>query len=137
MGLADNHALPWRDFGGVMKALSIRQPWAWLIISGHKDIENRTLATRYRGLVLIHAGKSFDKDAPFGRINGVELPTILDLQFGGIIGIAEITNCVSKSNSPWFTGPHGLVLRNANPLPFYACKGQLGFFEMPVRLNCC
>ncbi|WP_206002040.1 ASCH domain-containing protein [Paraburkholderia aromaticivorans] len=39
-----------------MKALSIRQPWAWLIVKGHKDIENRTWSTRFRGRVLIHAG---------------------------------------------------------------------------------
>jgi len=32
-----------------MKALSIRQPYAWLIIHGYKDIENRTWGTRVRG----------------------------------------------------------------------------------------
>ena len=40
-----------------MKALSIRQPWAWLIVNGHKDIENRSWPTRFRGPVLIHAAK--------------------------------------------------------------------------------
>lgn len=38
-----------------MKALSIRQPWAWLIANGYKDIENRSWRTNYRGPVLIHA----------------------------------------------------------------------------------
>ncbi len=38
--------------------LSIRQPWAWLIVNGYKDIENRTWSTRFRGKVLIHAGKN-------------------------------------------------------------------------------
>jgi hypothetical protein len=40
-----------------MKALSIRQPWAWLIVNGYKDIENRSWATKFRGPVLIHAAK--------------------------------------------------------------------------------
>jgi hypothetical protein len=41
-----------------MKILSVRQPWAALIVSGHKDIENRTWSTRYRGPVLIHASQA-------------------------------------------------------------------------------
>lgn len=45
-----------------MKALSIRQPWAWLIVNGYKSIENRTWNTRIRGTILIHAGKGFDKE---------------------------------------------------------------------------
>jgi hypothetical protein len=40
----------------VFHSLSIRQPWAWLIVQGHKPIENRTWPTTYRGPLLIHAG---------------------------------------------------------------------------------
>ncbi|HDU8694716.1 TPA: ASCH domain-containing protein, partial [Morganella morganii subsp. morganii] len=40
-----------------MKAISIRQPWAWLIVNGHKDIENRSWRTKYRGQVLVHASQ--------------------------------------------------------------------------------
>ena len=43
-----------------MKAISIRQPWAWLIVHGYKDVENRTWATKHRGPILIHAGKTLD-----------------------------------------------------------------------------
>lgn len=43
----------------MMKALSILQPWAWLITAGHKDIENRRWWTNYRGPFLIHAGKKW------------------------------------------------------------------------------
>lgn len=38
-----------------MKALSLRQPWAWLVAAGYKTIETRTWGTKYRGLLLIHA----------------------------------------------------------------------------------
>jgi len=44
----------------LMKALSVRQPWAWLIANNLKPIENRTWPTRYRGAFLIHAGQTFD-----------------------------------------------------------------------------
>jgi hypothetical protein len=43
-----------------LKAISIRQPWAWLIVNGYKDIENRIWAAKLRGPVLIHAGQSLN-----------------------------------------------------------------------------
>mgnify|MGYP002359850962 FL=1 len=51
-----------------MKALSIRQPWAGLIIHGYKDIENRDWPTRYRGPLLVHAPLPLDAElcAEFG-----------------------------------------------------------------------
>ena len=45
-----------------MRALSIRQPWAWLIVNGHKDIENRSWRTKYRGPFLVHAGLKVEKE---------------------------------------------------------------------------
>ena len=42
--------------------LSIRQPWAWLILNAGKDIENREWPTRFRGRVLIHASKGMTHD---------------------------------------------------------------------------
>jgi hypothetical protein len=45
-----------------MKALSIRQPWAWLILHAGKDIENRDWPTRFRGRFLIHAAKGMTRD---------------------------------------------------------------------------
>ena len=51
--------------------------------------------------------------------------------FGGIVGIAELVDCVDASDSPWFFGPFGFVLRSARELPFVPCVGTLGFFEPP------
>jgi hypothetical protein len=45
------------------KAISIRQPWAWLIVNGFKDVENRSWKTKYRGPVLVHAGRKIEKYA--------------------------------------------------------------------------
>ena len=47
-----------------LKAISIRQPWAWLIVNGYKDVENRIWATSLRGRVLIHAGASKSDTTP-------------------------------------------------------------------------
>lgn len=117
--------------------LSIRQPWAWLIVNGYKDIENRTWSTHFRGKVLIHASKKWDEDFEpadervLGEEMGIILPNKFD--FGGIVGIAEITDCINKSKSPWFFGPYGFTLANAKPLPFYPCKGKMGFFRLLVK----
>ncbi|KFC64012.1 hypothetical protein FG93_05522 [Bosea sp. LC85] len=120
-----------------MKALSIMQPWAWLIVNGHKAIENRNWRCHYRGPVLIHAGKKVDTwaraDLWRGRHPVTGAPIALDLpdafDRGGIVGEAEIVDCVERSDDPWFVGRFGIVLRNARPLPFRPCKGALGFFE--------
>jgi len=119
--------------------LSIRQPWAWAIIHAGKDVENRKWWTRVRGPVFIHAGVAVDgsKDdalyyaAEWARNAGIEAPTLGQLQRGGIVGIADIVDCVTRMDSRWFCGPYGFVLRNARPLPFLPCKGQLGFFDAP------
>lgn len=123
-----------------MKCLSIKQPWAWAIVAGHKDIENRTWPTSYRGPVLIHAGKtdSFDLSdddlaGAFEGMNDVTLPEHMDR--GGIIGIAEIVDCVDCHESPWFDGPYGFVLANARPLPFTPLRGQLGLFEVQLEVT--
>lgn len=114
-------------------ALSILQPWAWIIVRGHKAIENRTWHTRFRGPFLVHAGKGFDRDSEdFVRRMCPDLPARENLQRGGIVGRAELVDCITSSDDPWFFGPVGFVLRSASPLPFVPCRGQLGFFE--VRL---
>lgn len=111
-----------------MKALSIRQPWAWLIAAGHKDIENRAWRTEYRGRFLIHAGKRYDGNEGEWDWPKIRKPAAVAL--GGIVGEAEIVDCVSSSRSPWFCGPYGFVIRNARHLPFRPCRGALGFFEV-------
>jgi hypothetical protein len=121
-----------------MKALSIRQPWAWAICHAGKDIENRTWSTAFRGPFLIHAGAKLDRDdiEDVEALGGLNVPN--DLPTGGIVGRAELVDCVTRSESPWFFGRYGFLLRNAEPLPFQPVKGRLGFFypapfEPPVQ----
>lgn len=123
-----------------MKALSIRQPWAWLIVNGYKDVENRTWPTNVRGTVLIHAAKGMTEREYYDALGWIMhkpaiahaaplMPRPHELERGGIVGMATIWNCVQDDPSPWFTGPHGFVLRHANRLTFIPMKGSLGFFE--------
>jgi len=114
-----------------VKALSIRQPWAWLIANGHKPIENRTWATRYRGPILLHAG--LQPDTRFVTLLAEPLATVTvpdDLDYGGIVGAATLVDCVTASDDPWFVGPVGWVIRDARPVEFVACPGRLGLFEV-------
>jgi hypothetical protein len=117
-----------------MKALSIRQPFAWLIAAEKKDIENRTWPTRFRGRFLIHAAKTYgdsERD-DVRRVKerfGITLPDRFEL--GGIVGEAELIDCVRAHPSAWFQGPYGFVIRNARTLPFRALPGKQSFFDVP------
>jgi hypothetical protein len=123
-----------------MKALSIRQPWAWLIIHGGKDIENRTWHTKFRGRFLVHASAGCTKkqwaDAVSFALNAgliknpAEVPPISELLRGGIIGSVELAASVDTSDSPWYMGQKAFILRNPKPLPFTPLKGRLQFFEV-------
>lgn len=140
-------------------ALSIMQPWAWGIIYGGKDVENRdwkswNAGLKFRGPVLIHAGKrKIPEDVHHflgiyrpQREKNPALPAPLvygayAAMQGGIVGMAEVVDAVHENaasqlgalwplSSPWFFGPWGLGLRNARPLPFIACRGRLGFYKV-------
>jgi len=125
------------NWPSVTAALSIRQPWAWLIVNGFKDIENRSWRTEFRGRVLIHAGKKYGKEEraiaeAAQREFGIDIPEALDL--GGIVGGVEIVDCVTESESKWFEGtehhPYGFVLETPVVLPFRPVTGRLGFFNV-------
>ena len=47
-----------RKYSVVVKAITIRQPFAWLIVHGHKPVENRIWETKFRGPIAIHAAKA-------------------------------------------------------------------------------
>ncbi len=115
-----------------MKAISIRQPWAWLILTQGKDIENRNWPTKFRGRIAIHASKTMDYDGVafaiergvIFRCNPRELPR------GGVVGTVEIVDCVIASDSQWFFGPYGFLLRKPKPCGLIPCLGKLGVFEL-------
>lgn len=116
-----------------MKALSIRQPWAWLIVNGHKPVENRTWPTGHRGDLLIHAGQVFDSEGLDGVLARFpELRQLLPQRYdmGGIVGRVSVVACVAQHPSPWFTGPWGFVMIDPRPTTLVPMPGKLGIFEV-------
>ena len=136
-------------------ALSIKQPWSWLICKGYKDIENRdwkigrkpgyhdtNFQIELPSRVYIHASMSksdMNEEVILWikqRLNRMQrvimANTLLNpgLYHGGIIGEVTITDCVTESKSPWFVGKYGFVLSDPvlydKPIP---CRGYLGFFR--------
>lgn len=120
-----------------MLCLSIKQPYAHLIVHGVKDIENRDwrFPPIYRGPLLIHAGQKPNRDVPWAWIRercGQPLPPNYPL--GGIVGRVELVDVVRQSASSWFVGPLGFVFEKAQPLPFTPLKGHLGLFDVDMRV---
>jgi hypothetical protein len=121
-----------------LKVIVVRQPWAWLIVNGFKDIENRSWRTRYRGRLLIQASASlppkreFEEIRQFARERGAKLPQ--EFETGGIVGMVQLEDCVTSSRSKWFEGPFGWVLAKPKRLLFIPLKGQLGLFDPPRKV---
>ncbi len=133
-----------------MRALTIRQPWAALILRCNKDIENRDWRTHIRGVIAIHTSAkvhSSDIEDACSLMRGF-IPKFSERIFtaevlksperypaGCIVGTVEIVDCVTSSDSPWFVGDFGFVLRNpvafSEPIP---CKGAQGFWNVPEDL---
>lgn len=125
-----------------MRALSVRQPWAWCIVHGPKRVENRSHAFKHRGRFLVHASKQLDDNIEtvlqtitqvFPRLI---LPRIHEFQLGGVIGLSSVVDCVTDSKDPWaIEGAQHLVLGESKPLPFIPCRGALGFWEAPTSVT--
>lgn len=123
------------------KALTVKQPWAWAIVAAGKDVENRSWATKYRGPVMIHAGRAADPDAldfPAMRAAlGEESPA---LPAGFVVGQAALVGCHHADwcwddgahCSPWaMEGAYHWQLDNRVMFdePF-AAKGKLGLWSL-------
>lgn len=134
-----------------MKILSIRQPWAWWIIAGEKDIENRNWQTDYRGKLLIHVSSFWStgiikrdweaaldcyQQRPLKGTMPYANQEILRSQCGHIIGSVDMVECVKASDSPWFFGRYGFVLTNPrrlkSPIQF---KAMLGLLDVPPDIK--
>lgn len=107
-----------------MKAISIKEPWATLILEGKKTIETRTRNTHYRGKILLHASKN-----PKSRISGM------------IFAIADLVDCrpMTEADEKYacckvYPRAHSWILRNVIPIKLVPLKGQLGLFNVNAQL---
>lgn len=139
-------------------ALSLIQPWAWAVIHGPKDIENRTWWAEMRGPIWIAASaqvtrRYYDQARELIKgIGGIDCPPLEALDYGCIIGSASIVDCIlpggyhahatreeHKRNfhplhpHPWhFPEQYGYVLADRIPLAKpVACKGHQRWWRVP------
>jgi hypothetical protein len=140
-----------------VRAITVKQPWAWAIAHGGKTIENRSQGTRYRGTLLIHAGKAWsDRGADDERVlaawdpldDGLAWPTS-NFPAGVVIAVALLVDSHPDAGCcrPWGessyteaggrerTVVHHLVLEDVVPLdrPVPA-RGALGLWRPPAEV---
>ena len=128
-----------------MKVITIKQPWATLIAKGYKEFEFRTWYTKYRGDILIHAGKGVDRYA-INRFKDYNL----DYPTGKIIAKAKITDCLKVddtfrknvipknplvyrgiSDTSW--DGYGFKLENVEEIKPIEVNGQLGLWDYDYK----
>jgi hypothetical protein len=132
-----------------MYALSLKQPWAALLIHGRKTIEVRRWPTARRGRILIHAARIPDERPEAWKHVPEEMKQAAQF-LGGIIGEADLTGCVAYRsrevfcqdqpqhlNEPdWFDGSlmYGFTFANAAAVPFRKYPGWMRFFPVDDRI---
>lgn len=145
-----------------LKAITLRQPWAWMLFHG-KDVENRSRNTKHRGPLLVHAGLGCTEaeyeqalDFAFGvpaelrrfGVRGSEvgfrryIPPLEGLQRGGVVGIMWVdgtsyTELSDPAEQGWthtwrFPAQYAWKLGGVLELPFVECSGARGFWRPPV-----
>ena len=128
-----------------IKAITICQPWALAIMADIKNVENRTWSTKYRGPLVIHAGKSkklLDLITPENELYPLfrSLMSYDRLPFGVILGIVDLIDILEyheiiKGLFPFACGPYCWVLDNPRklkePIPW---RGRQGLWNVPYEL---
>jgi hypothetical protein len=133
------------DKSTLLFALSIKQPWAALIVEGLKTIEVRRWPTARRGRILIHAARVPD-DRPEAWRHLPEESTELAKRQGGIIGAVQLTECrryadletflgdqaMHLNEASWFEPPvlYGFAFMRPEILPFQKYPGWFRFFKI-------
>jgi hypothetical protein len=122
------------------RILSLKQPWAWAVAAGKKNIENRTWSTPYRGMVYIHASSKVDRAGADWLREEARVTPPSQYVHGAVVAVAEVVDVVTKRDAaafvPWFFGPYGFVLarirRLAKPV---SVTGRLGLAQAPRALQ--
>lgn len=122
-----------------MKAITVRQPWAWLLFHG-KPLENRDWYTGYRGVLAIHSSlkmtrAEYDDALEFVRRFDQALADLIpppkELVYGAVLGSVIQTGSVTSHSSPFFQGKFGHVYSDPRELPLpVVCGGHLGLWDL-------
>jgi hypothetical protein len=113
-------------------AISVKQPWAWVLGLPLKDVENRAwaLPDRFVDVPLwLHTGKRPDRPAFAALADHFGLHPPTDLPLGAIVGAVQFGHPVTQHDSPWFSGPVGWPSTRAALLPTpVPSKGKRGIW---------
>ena len=121
-----------------MKALSLKQPFAELVVSGKKTIELRKWNTHFRGEFFVHASQNVDKKA-MKRFGYESLPT------GCIVGKSNVYDVKHYRNKQEFDrdkdkhlagrvwGNNGFMLKDSERIEEIPYKGKLGFWDFELN----
>ena len=117
-----------------MKALSLKQPFAELVVSGKKTIELRNWNTKFRGKFLIHASKIPDSKS-MKKFGFEKLPVGVIVGEAKLVEVKKYENDLEHqkdkgkhlANSLW--GKYGFVLKNVKRIKPIPAKGKLNFWE--------
>jgi hypothetical protein len=123
-----------------LRCLSIQQPWAWMVCSGDKDIENRNWKTDFRGTIAIHASTKVTQVNGFLKRDKVKQVKRSDFEYGAIIGLADIESIAvygrEHETNPHAFGPYCWKMTNGrflkNPIPMI---GKLGLVYLSDELT--
>lgn len=131
--------------GQITYALSVKQPWAALLVHGRKTVEVRRWPTARRGRILVHAARVPDERPEAWALVPDHLHEAAG-RVGGIVGCGELVNCLTYRtaeaftadrsrhlNEPsWFQGPalYGFVFTHLTELPFRPYAGWMRFFQV-------
>ena len=116
-----------------MKVLTIREPWASLIINGYKEYEFRSWKTNYRGKILIHAGLKLETGIieRFKEYN-------LEYSCGEIIGEAELVDCIKVTDEfdNELKKKNSLVYGNSGHVQNYGWKLEnIKKYDKKIKVN--
>jgi hypothetical protein len=128
-----------------VKAITLRQPWAWLVAAGIKRIENRGWLPSEPGWIAIHAGHGLDKDEMDSvrarltpaELEAFEIAVSRGFPRGGIVAVAFTAGFITEAcdaplgQSRWFSGPNGWVLERVQMVDFIPCRGALMLWTPP------
>jgi hypothetical protein len=141
--------------GVTVKAVTLTQPWASLVAFGEKRLETRTWSTPYRGPVAIHAARGFPGWAQYLCVDEPSFKRALarhgvggpaELPIGQVVALARLADVV-RTDAPALAdlmtdqerafgdfgiGRYAWVLQDVRPVTPFACRGQLGLWELEL-----
>lgn len=134
--------MPTRKTSGAVKALTIRQPWAELILRGRKPYELRSWRTKYRGPLVIHAAAKID--AWDARHFGLDPESLVTSAFVGFAILSDVRPYTRedarllkkrRAGHGWFAHNFAWVLKKPRRIQQVKAKGQLGLFKVPKSVE--